>query len=573
MLTSAPGAWARSIRRGDTRLGRTVALKLLPAELAADPVSRRRLLQEAQAASSLNHPNIVVLYDISSHGDKDFLVMEYVPGRTLKDLISPGGLSFDQLAGLGSQVALALGAAHAAGVVHRDVKPANIIVTANREAKVLDFGIARISREIAQGDTVTNLTDAGHVIGTVAYMSPEQIRGGEADCRSDIFALGCVLYEAAAGHRPFEAGNNLRLMHEISTAEPEPLNASRPDLPAEFCRLVMRCLEKSPDRRPESAIELATELKSLTVPVQPAARSRSSEPSLAVIPMQVRGPAGEQYLSVSLAEALINRLSSTGKLLVRPIASVIRYAGKDVEWAQAARELNVDLVVEGAIQMMGGKIRVLIQAHRASDSQTLASIKQDGDSSDLFGLQDRLGDAVSEVFVPRPKSGTAPGRMPPTRNAGAFELYLRAVDRQVHMDKFDMAAAIELLTRATELDPAFADAWGLLAQAYAQMGAHLDPDQKWFELGERAISRTLELDPVQCDALCARGMILWSPSRKLSVNRPALRAAECGAQKIDPDAAHGAPSALRHAVAPGIPRCRPSGRHGGTAPPPILSYR
>jgi eukaryotic-like serine/threonine-protein kinase len=526
------GGMGEVYKARDTRLGRTVALKLLPAELAADPVSRRRLLQEAQAASSLNHPNIVVLYDISSHGDKDFLVMEYVPGRTLKDLISPGGLSFDQLAGLGSQVALALGAAHAAGVVHRDVKPANIIVTANREAKVLDFGIARISREIAQGDTVTNLTDAGHVIGTVAYMSPEQIRGGEADCRSDIFALGCVLYEAAAGHRPFEAGNNLRLMHEISTAEPEPLNASRPDLPAEFCRLVMRCLEKSPDRRPESAIELATELKSLTVPVQPAARSRSSEPSLAVIPMQVRGPAAEQYLSISLAEALINRLSSTGKLLVRPIASVIRYAGKDVEWAQAARELNVDLVLEGAIQMMGGKIRVLIQAHRASDSQTLASIKQDGDSSDLFGLQDRLGDAVSEVFVPRQKSGTAPGRMPPTRNAGAFELYLRAVDRQVHVDKFDMASAIELLTRATELDPAFADAWGLLAQAYAQMGAHLDPDPKWFELGERAISRTLELDPVQCDALCARGMILWSPSRSFQ-NRPALRALNA-ALKIDP---------------------------------------
>jgi serine/threonine protein kinase len=193
---------------------------------------------------------------------------------------------------------------------------------------------------------VTNLTDAGHVIGTVAYMSPERIRGGDVDFRSDIFSLGCVLYETAAGYRPFRAGNNLRLMHEIATADPAPLNESRPDLPAEFGRLAMRCLEKSPGRRPESAIELATELKSLILPAQPVARRRSSEPSLAVNPMQVRGPAAEQYLSVSLAEALINRLSSTGKLLVRPIASVIRYAGKDIEWAQAARELNVDLIVE-----------------------------------------------------------------------------------------------------------------------------------------------------------------------------------------------------------------------------------
>ena len=161
---------------------------------------------------------------------------------------------------------------------------------------------------------------------------------------------------------------------------------------------------------------------------------------------------------------------------------------------------------------MGGKIRVLIQVHRANDSHTLASFKQDGDSGDLFGLQDRLGDAVSEVFVPRQKSETHP-RMPPTRNAAAFELYLRAVDRQARVDKFDMASAIEMLARATELDPAFADAWGLLAQACAQMGAHLDADPKWFELGERAITRTLELDPVQCNALCARGVILWSPSR------------------------------------------------------------
>ena len=229
------GGMGEVYKARDTRLGRTVALKLLPSELASDPVSRRRLLQEAQAASSLNHPNIVVMYDISSHEGRDFLVMEYVPGRTLKDLIPPGGLPFDQLAGLGSQVALALGAAHAAGIVHRDVKPANIIVTlhgqSDRQAKVLDFGIARISGGIAQGDTVTNLTGAGHVIGTVAYMSPEQVRGGEADFRSDIFALGCVLYEAATGHRPFEAGNNLRLMHEISTTDPDSLNGPPfPDL-------------------------------------------------------------------------------------------------------------------------------------------------------------------------------------------------------------------------------------------------------------------------------------------------------------------------------------------------------
>jgi serine/threonine protein kinase/tetratricopeptide (TPR) repeat protein len=520
------GGMGQVYRALDTRLGRTVAIKLLSPELAAEGVFKRRFLQEARAASALNHPNIVVLYDISSHAGADFLVMEYVAGRTLKDMIPRGGMAFDQVAALGSQVALALGAAHSAGIVHRDIKPANIVVTGQQQVKVLDFGIAKLPHE----GNDTGVTRQGQIIGTVAYMSPEQTRGEEVDTRSDIFSLGCVLYEAATGCLPFHGDNSVALMHQIATTDPEPPSALREDLPPEFVRLVMHCLAKSAAARPDSATELATALKSLTLPAKPSSPIRTGQPSVAVIPLQVRGPAGEQYLSVSLADALIHRLSSSGKLAVRPIASVMRYTGKEVDWVQAARELNVDMIVEGVIQIMGAKIRVLVQAHRSSDSHTLASLKEDGDSSDLFGLQDRLTDAVSEIFVPREKQIVP--QAPPTKHAGAYELYLRAVDRQVHVDKFEMASAIEMLTRATELDPGFADAWGLLAQAYAQMGQHLDSDAKWFELGEHAIAKALELDPVQCDALCARSMILWSPSRGFK-NRAALRAINA-ALKIDP---------------------------------------
>jgi serine/threonine protein kinase/tetratricopeptide (TPR) repeat protein len=521
------GGMGEVYRAQDTQLGRTVAIKLLPGKLAADSKLKLRFLQEARAASALNHPNIVVLYDISNDQGVDFLVMEYVTGRTLRDLIPIGGLNFDQVARLGSQIALALGAAHAAGIVHRDIKPANIMVTNAQQAKVLDFGIAKMP----QNDAETHLTGYGQVIGTIAYMSPEQTRGEDTDFRSDIFSLGCVLYEASTGRMPFQAASSLGLMHEIATADPVPPGVYREDLQPEFVRLVMRCLAKNPAERPESALELATELKSLIFSPQLPALIRPNRPSLAVLPLQVRGPAVDQYLSISLAEVLIHRLSSTGKLQVRPIASVIRYAGQEVVWANAARDLNVDLVVEGAVQINGGKIRVMVQVHRASDSHTLASLKQDGESSDLFGLQDRLADIVSDVFVPRQKtvSGTHTSN---SRHPGAFELYLRALDRQVHVDKFDMASAIEMLTRATELDPGFADAWGLLAQACAQMGSHLEPDPKWFELGERAIARALELDPVHCAALCARSIILWSPSRGFQ-NRPALRALNA-ALKIDP---------------------------------------
>jgi non-specific serine/threonine protein kinase len=521
------GGMGEVYRALDTRLGRTIAIKVLTPSVAASPALKRRFLREARAASALNHPNIAALYDISSHEGADFLVMEYVAGQTLKDLIPPGGLAFDRVAGLGSQVALALGAAHAAGIVHRDIKPANILVTPEQQVKVIDFGIARLPLD----GTATDLTGHGHVVGTVAYMSPEQTRGEKVDPCSDVFSLGCVLYQMATGRLPFHGPSVLAIMHEIATFDPDPPGSTRPDIPPEFDRLVARCLAKAPAQRPESALEIATELKSLTFPASALPRVRPERPSLAVIPLLLRGPESDQYLSVALADALIHRLSSSGKLIVRPITSVMRYAGKEFEWAKAARELNVDLVVEGVIQTMGPKVRVLLQAHRASDSHTLAAIKQDGDTSDLFGLQDRISDAVSDVFVPRDRT-VQDKSLPSTRHPGAYELYLRAVDRQVHVDKYDMASAIEMLTRATELDPAFADAWGLLAQAYAQMGGHLDPDAKWFDLGEQAIARTLELDPVQCDALCARSIILFSPSRRFQ-NRAALRALNA-ALKINP---------------------------------------
>jgi serine/threonine protein kinase/Flp pilus assembly protein TadD len=520
------GGMGEVFQAQDTRLKRTVAVKVLPGGAAGDAATRRRFLHEARAASALNHPNIVALYDICTEQDQDFLVMEYVDGRRLSDLIEDGALSLEQVAGLGSQVALALSAAHAAGIVHRDIKPDNIMVTRANEAKVLDFGIAKLS----QGLMDTHLTGAGQIVGTVAYMSPEQARGDAIDYRSDIFSLGCVLYEAATGEPPFQADSLLGLIHEIATKEPAPLSVLRPELQPEFVRLVMRCLAKDREERAESAAELATELRTFTLPQREGARV-SGRTTVAVLPLKVRGPATDQYLSVSLAEAVIHRLSSAEKLLLRPISSVMKFGKDEVDWARVARELNVDVVVDGTVQIAGGKIRVLTQVHRASDAQTLASLKQDGDTGDLFALQDRLTDALSDVFGPR-RGPRDEVKVMPTKHAGAFELYLRAVDRQVHVDKFEMASAIELLTRATELDPAFADAWGLLAQACAQMGAHLDPDPKWFEMGERAIARTLELDPVQCTALCARSMILWSPSRGFQ-NRAALRALNA-AIKIDP---------------------------------------
>jgi len=531
------GGMGRVFRAVDTRLRRTIAIKFMLASDKADSDGQRRFLKEARAASALNHPNIVAIHDISSHDGIDFLVMEYVSGQTLKDLISGDGMPFETVVHLGSQIASALAAAHGAGIVHRDIKPANIIVTPDQQVKVLDFGIAKVSSNLLvdpEGPTTgfVEVTTPGMLVGTVSYMSPEQTRSETLDGRSDIFSLGCVLYEAATGQRPFRGESTLAIMHAIATGTPAAPSSLRGGLPNSFDRLIAACLEKQPNRRPSSASELANELKRLTSsPSGGSAFARPVRPSVAVVPFQLRAATPEdQFLSVSLADAVIHRLSSTGKLLVRPIASVLKYKSADTDWREVARDLNVDFVVAGTIQKMGSKVRVLMQAHSVRDVATLHSTKLDGDVDDLFGLQDRVADLVCDAFLPNERQPEV--AVAPTKNPLASELYMRAVDRLAHLNKFDISSAIEMLSRVIEIDPLFADAWGRLAQAYVYMGMHLDPEPKWFQLGEQAIARTLELDAVQCDALCARGMMLFSPTRGFKT-AAALRALNA-AVKVNP---------------------------------------
>lgn len=531
------GGMGEVFRATDTRLHRTIAIKLLP-EGRTDSAHGQRLLKEARAASALNHPNIVAIHDISSHEGKDFLVMEYVEGRTLKDLIAERKLLLSQILDFAAQVAAALEAAHSAGVVHRDIKPMNIMVRPNQQVKVLDFGLAKMTDAylVRQTRTLQEVTQSGMIVGTVNYMSPEQTRGEAADARSDIFSLGCVLYEAATGRLPFNGPSALAIMHEIATAAPPPPSKLHPDLPPAFDRLVAKCLEKDPSHRFAQASDLSQAIKALSLPHSvasvPVGQNRRT---VAVVPLQFRTAVAEdRFLSVALADAIANRLGSSPSLVVRPIASAMKYAGKKTNWTQIAKELNVDLVVEGSIQKIGLQVRVLAQVWQFHDERALHSAKVDGDIGNLFSLQDRLADAVFDSLIPRTRESTRSDRItaPSTRHPLAFELYMRAVDRALGFNRFEVNSAVEMLGRAVDLDPNFADAWGMLATVCYHMGAHLDTDPKWFEQAERAVARTLELDPVNCDALCARGMIQWSPARGFQI-RPALRALNA-ALKINP---------------------------------------
>jgi eukaryotic-like serine/threonine-protein kinase len=513
-------------RAHDQRLRRDVALKLLPAALAGHDDRRARLLAEARAASALNHPGITTIYEVGEDGEHVFIVMELVVGETLRAVISEGPMETRALARLGAQIAEALAAAHAHGVVHGDVKPENIIVQPDGRVKLLDFGIARQAAHETLAITRQETSPVeSNVVGTLAYMAPEQLRGADPDARADLFSLGVVFYELAAGHRPFPGPTATALMTQVLNEAPAPLAKLAPLAPPELARIVHKLLEKQAESRYQSARELRVDLTNLARDLELGATlpaAVAGKRAVAVLPFKLLTPNLEDdYLSMALADAVINQLSASGDLLVRPTSTVTRYVKQAVDPLLVARELNVQVIVEGSIQKFGPKLRVHVQAWNAADGSTLLSAKYDSEMTDLFGLQDRISEQLASALGSKPVSKELTA--PPTQNSTAYELYLRAAERLTRLNRWDTRTAIEMLDNATRLDPRFADAWSRLAEACVLMAGTFEPGPLWIKRSEHAVRRALTLDPHSAEAQCARGRILWMPAKKFQ-DRAALRA-------------------------------------------------
>ena len=531
-------------RARDTRLDRDVALKFLPKEWSHEPLLRERFSREARAASALDHPHICTVYDIGETDDGQlFIAMAYCPGRTLKHSVLEGPLPIDQVVDFAIQIAEALQSAHEAGIVHRDIKPSNILVSDRNQLKVVDFGLAKLAGEAA-------VTREGAVIGTPAYMSPEQVNGAEIDGRSDIWALGTVIYEMLTGRRAFAAEHERAVLLSILSHDPTPVETVRPEVPAELARIIRRCLKRDPAQRYGSAGELLADLRRFRGESSPAEIITQSLPSASrirrrwllthrVLPATVAvaavvlttiivptlGTSRARHLlvlpfechasddaTVQLCEGLLDTVTNklTALRQYRSALSVVPVS--EVRWQRVAsaddahRIFGVDLVMTGGVQREGTNFRVSLELVDATQLRQVSSrMVTTGEEHD-FVIQDRVVAAVEEMLdielTPNQRRSIAAGG---TKSPEAAQRLLeaRGVVGPEPTPK-DLGRAAELYRSALEIDPTYADAMVGLADV-CQRRFELGEDPIWLEHGLSYAQRAVDIDPNLPSAHLAAG--------------------------------------------------------------------
>ena len=539
------GAMGEVFRARDTRLHRTVAIKVLPHDRVADPDRKRRFLQEARAASALNHPNIVVIYDISSEAGTDFLVMEYVRGKNLQELITPQGLPFAEVCRYGAQISSALAAAHAAGIVHRDIKPANIMVTPEGQVKILDFGVAKLTEPVhAEGETRTQieLTTPGIVVGTVAYMSPEQTRGEDLDGRSDIFSLGSVLYEAATGRLPFQGASMLAVMHEIATRVPPAPSGLGAGLPPEFDRVVERALAKSRQDRYASAAELGAVLQvlagpapSATLPVAPAPPrrrwklaataaaavlliagalayyllpTRGAIDSIAVLPFtNASNDPSLEYQADGLTEEVINSLTQAPNLKVMARATVFRYKGRALDPQEIGKQLGVRAVLMGRIVRMDDRATVQADLVDTKDGSQLWGRQFNRSVAELQAIHEEIAQQVVGKIQP---GGGDQKRLAKRHmvDPQAYDLYLQGRRALSEVTDERIRQSMVYFQQAIARDPNYAAAYAGLADSYSYLGIwEAAAPKDVMPKAKEAALKALELDSETAEAYTSLGIV------------------------------------------------------------------
>ena len=559
----------------DIELLRQVAIKLISPQTIADEHAGQRLVREARAVAKLDHPNICSIYEVSEADGRSFIAMQYIEGETLDSRLKRKSGELKESLTIASQIADALAEAHRHGIIHRDIKPSNIIITSRGQAKVMDFGLAKVIQPAqlsgSEADTEALLSTPGAILGTVPYMSPEQVRGEALDARSDIFSFGVLLYEVLSNRQPFASQSAGATISAILTHEPPPLARYALNVPEELQRIVRKCLEKDRERRYQTMRDVALDLENVlrehdsmrVVPSlsreQPAAiagstggsskwrdvftswrallvivlgltvvvaalvytrRSRvvpaTAAPeikSLAVLPLQnLSGDPAQDYFAGGMTEALITGLARVSALRVISRTSVMQYQGTRKTLPEIARELNVDAVIEGSVQRAGDRVQITAQLIQAATDRHLWARTYERDLKDVFSLQNEVaGTIVREIQIKLTPQEQAQLANVGSVNPQAFDNYLRGKFHAERVNKSDNETAIKHLERAVEIDANFARAYTELARAYNIKAVRFAPEEKqWEEKAFVAVEKALALNPDLAEAHLARGLLLWT---------------------------------------------------------------
>ncbi len=538
----------------DTNLGRHVALKFLAPAMANDANLLQRFQREARAASALNHPNICTIHGIEQFESEHFIVMELLDGESLGERIRRGPLDIGSLLTLGVQIVDALESAHSKGIVHRDLKPANIFITSRQQAKILDFGIAKIEHNqkpdaSSMIETIRKeqLTSAGTTMGTVAYMSPEQARGEVTDARTDLFSFGTVLYQMATGVLPFKGETSAVMFDAILNRDPAPMNQLNPSLPQELGRILDKALEKDRSLRYQSATEFKTDLLRLKRDLD-SGRKRSvdadsravdvaakpSERPIAVLYFENAGGAKEdEYLRDGITEDIITELSKIKELHIFSRPTVLAFRDKPVTPAQIGQQLSAAYVLTGTLRRSGSRLRISAQLVDTQTDFPLWSERYDREMQDIFELQDEIARKIAEALrVTLSPQEQAELAVKPTENLQAYDLYLRGKSYARRMTKQDLEFARQMFEQAIALDPKFALAYAAVAHACAALFYNYGRDEVWIERAREAAEQAASMQPDLPEADVARGWVLYAAqdySQAIDIVRRAIaRKQDCG---------------------------------------------